>query len=267
MLQSFKPFAISVLLVLNGLLITTSCKKENVDPTAPVSGGTGGQSGYVVGKITDPQGSSLARATVFTDNTVIKGRGAEASSSADGSYKIQLVKGAGQWIAKGYILKQYNNRVYKIQLDPENPDSFSEEENPVRNFQWKLTGHIPDLSLNLYYGGYVELYRDLNANGLYDTENVELTFKPVGTLIDGSTGKTLKLQGGEKSPDSDFIMDIPIGRYTVSAIYKPTGEVLRVRNVLANDNSYTYANSVTVDFSGTEAPTRANSMAIGITNR
>ncbi|MBD2755551.1 carboxypeptidase-like regulatory domain-containing protein [Spirosoma validum] len=267
MLQSFRPFAIATLLSISGLLTTTACKQEPPEPKQPDSGGSNGQSGYVIGKITDPQGNTLSRATVYIDNTVLKGRGAEANSSADGNYKIQLVKGLGQWIAKGYVLKQYNNRVYKIQLEPENPDSFSEEENPVRNFQWKLTGHIPDLSLNLYYGGYVELYRDLNADGLYDTENVELTFKPVGTLIDGSTGKTLKLKGGEKSLDSDFIMDIPIGRYTISAIYKPTGQALRVRNALANDDSYNYANSVTVDFSGTEVPTRANSMAIGITNR
>lgn len=254
-------------LVLMGCAMT-SCKSDGSEPgpgePGPGEPGTGpnGQSGYVMGNVTDPQGKPLARATVYIANTVIKDRGAEVKTSSDGTYKIQLVKDLGQWVAKGYILKPYNDRVYKIQLDPENPDSFTEDEKPVRNFQWKLTGHIPDLSLDLYYGGTVELHRDLNAYEL-EHDKVELTFKPVGPLVDGSTGKTLKLQ--TKKRYDDFIRDVPIGRYTVTAIYKPTGEQLRVNDAFGDD--YDYQESITVDFLGTESAVRSNTMGIGYTNR
>ncbi|WP_460636401.1 carboxypeptidase-like regulatory domain-containing protein [Larkinella harenae] len=263
--KTFQALLGTTLFLLGTLASLTSCKSESPEPgTTPPDSGTGtkGQSGYLTGHVTDPQGKPLPRATIFTENTVIKDRGAEISTGADGSYKIQLVKNLGQWLAKGYILKSYNDRIYKIQLDPENPDSFSEDEKPVRNFQWKLTGHIPDLSLDLYYGGLVELYRDPNELDL-DNEKIEFTFKPVGPLIDGSTGKTLTLQ--TKKRYDDFIRDVPIGRYTITAVYKPTGEKLLVTDPWGDDLKYT--ESVTLDFLGRESATRSNHMGIGFTRR
>ena len=254
-------------LLIGSLITAVACKHQPVGPggeitPGPPAGGGSGKAGYLTGKVIDPQGKPLPRATIYTDNTVFKGRGSEVSSSADGSYQVQLVADLGQWVAKGFILKQYNDRVYKILLDPENPDSFTEEEKPVRNFQWKLTGHIPDLSLDMYYGGTVEMFRDPNAIELRDNENIEFTFKPVGPLIDGSTGKTLTLRA--KKRYDDFIRDVPIGRYAVTAIYKPTGEALQVRNVFEDGN---YSSTITVDFVGRESATRANMMGIGYTNR
>lgn len=251
----------TALLLIGSLTVFTSCKSNSIDPGTEPGNPSKGQSGYVIGKVTDPQRKPLPRATVYIDNTVIKGHGAEVSSGADGNYKMQLVKDMGQWVAKGYILKEYNDRVYKILLDPENPDSFSENEKPVRNFQWKLTGHVPDLSLDLYYGGTAELHRDPNAYEL-ETSKIEFTFTPVGPLIDGSTGKPLKLQ--TKKTYDDFLNDIPMGRYTVTAIYKPTGEKLRLIDAFGDD--YNYKESVTLDFLGRESAVRSNTMGIGFTN-
>ncbi|CCH03119.1 hypothetical protein FAES_5120 [Fibrella aestuarina BUZ 2] len=252
----------STVLLLGGLSLT-ACTKTNIDPTDPIDG-PGGKAGYLVGTVTDPHGKALPRATIYTDNTVFKGRGSEVKTSSDGTYQLQLVKNLGQWVAKGYILKQYNDRVYKISLDPDNADSFTDAEKPVRNFRWKLTGHIPDLSLDLYYGGTLEMSRDLNANELRDNENVEFTLTPVGPLIDGSTGKPLTLRA--KRRYDTFLKDIPMGRYRITAVYKPTGQALRVCDYY-NDSDYTYASSVTVDFTGTESATRANMMGISYTNR
>ncbi|GAB3921033.1 carboxypeptidase regulatory-like domain-containing protein [Larkinella terrae] len=264
-LTTISRISCAALILMGSLTSMTSCKSNSPGPDTENPGGpTAGKSGYLLGKVTDPQGNPLPRATVYTENDVFKGRGVEVSSGADGTYKIQLVKDLGQWNVRGYILKQYNGKVYKIQLDPENPDSFTEAEKPVRNFQWKLTGHIPDLSLDLYYGGTMEMFRDLNANELYDNENVEFTFKPEGKLIDGSTGKTLKIQA--KKRYNTIIKDIPIGRYTVTAIYKPTGEQLLVSDAWGDD-FVNYKPSVTMDFLGTESAVRSNSMGIGFTNR
>ncbi|GAB3717052.1 hypothetical protein GCM10027592_58840 [Spirosoma flavus] len=272
-LLSKRIIAGAVLLTVSSLLTLTACEtKPGVDPdnstTKPTDGGntdngkTDGKAGYLIGTVTDPQGKPLSRATIFTDNTVFKGRGSEVNTATNGTYQVQLVKDLGQWIAKGYILKQYNDRVYKINLEAENPDSFTEDEKPIRNFQWKLTGHTPDLSLDLYYGGTVETFRDLNADDLRDNENIEFTFKPVGPLIDGSTGKTLTLRS-KKRYDS-FIKDVAIGRYVVTAVYKPTGKALKVRDVYESGE---YATSITVDFTGRESATRSNMMGIGYTNQ
>ncbi|MFC5408676.1 carboxypeptidase-like regulatory domain-containing protein [Larkinella bovis] len=263
-MNTLNRFTWATLLLVGSLTTITACKSNGTEPEPENPGNsTKGQSGYLVGKVTDPQGKPLARATIYTENTVIKGRGAEVKSATDGSYKIQLMKDMGQWVVRGYILKEYNDRVYKILLDPENPDSFSENEKPVRHFQWKLTGHIPDVSLDQYYGGTAEMFLDPNADGLVDNENVEFTFTPVGPLIDGSTGKTLKLRAKKRYNTS--LKDIPLGRYTVTAVYKPTGEKLRVTDAWGDD--LLYKESVTLDFLGTESAYRANTMGIGYTNR
>lgn len=257
--------AIMGVFLLGTLLITTSCQTNPNEPTPAPGNGSTGLDGYLTGNVTDPQGKPLSKATVFIDHTVITGNGPEVKSTADGSYKIQMINLAGEWVAKGYILKSYNDRVYKIQLDPENDEPFTSDEKPVRNFQWKLTGHIPDLSLDLYYGGTMELSRDPNMYDLVDAENIEFTLTPVGPLIDGSTGKVLKLQAKKRYQSE--IKDIPMGRYKVTAVYKPTGEQLLVRNAWDFDDDIQYDSSVTMDFLGTESAVRYNSMSVGYTNR
>jgi hypothetical protein len=260
MKQSFRQTTSLCLTFLGSLLLLTACNLPTDSEPRP---NETGKSGYLAGKVTDPQGKPLAKATIYTDNTVIKGRGAEVTTASDGTYQVQIPKDLGQWVSKGYILKQYNDRVYKMALDPENPDSFTAEEKPVRHFQWKLTGHIPDLSLDLYYGGTAELFRDPNEEGLQDSENIEFTFTPTGVLIDGSVGKTLKLQSVKR--DRNFLKDIPMGRYKISAVYKPTGEPLLVADAWGDD--LTYQPTVTLDFWGTESHSRANRMGIAFTNR
>ncbi|WP_337043764.1 carboxypeptidase-like regulatory domain-containing protein [Emticicia sp. 17c] len=238
-----------------GASACTTPDNENPSPDKP-----GGQAGYLTGKVTDPSGKGLPKATIYIDNTVFKGRGSETTSAADGSYKIAVVPGLGQWVAKAYILKAYNGRVYKLMLDPENDDSFTQEEKPVRNFRWKLQGRMPDLSLNLYYGGAAELYKDPNEEEMQDSENIEFTFQPDGPLIDGSQGKTLKLRGGKAGTQNrNRLVDIPIGRYKITAVYLPTGKALQVKDAWNDDP---YQNSMIADFHGTEESYRANQMGI-----
>ncbi|WP_157505241.1 hypothetical protein [Dyadobacter beijingensis] len=66
--------------------------------------GTNGKSGYLVGKVTDQRGNGVAGATVFTENTVFKGRGAEVTSKNDGSYQMAVAAGLGQWTVDAYTL-------------------------------------------------------------------------------------------------------------------------------------------------------------------
>lgn len=258
MIHSLRTF--TMVCLVGSLLAITACNNPSVDPDKPGSSGT---DGYLVGKVVDPQGQPLPKATVYIDHTVLTGNGPEVKTAADGSYKMQMINLAGQWVAKGYILKQYNNRVYKIALDPENEESFTSTEKPVRNFQWKLTGHIPDLSLDLYYGGTIEMFRDPNVTDFNDNENIEFTLTPVGPLIDGSTGKVLKLRS--KKRYDTFLKDVPMGRYAITATYKPTGEQLLVCDAWGDE--FTYQPSVTLDFLGTESAYRSNNMGVAYTRR
>ncbi|QRR04004.1 carboxypeptidase regulatory-like domain-containing protein [Dyadobacter sandarakinus] len=242
-------------------LMVTSCTTSGIEPDET---GAGGKAGYLIGKVTDQKGRGLAGATIFIENTVFKNRGSEVNSSSTGDYQLAMVSGLGQWTVRAYTLTEYHDRVYKMFLHPDNTESFTEEEKPVRNFEWRIQGRTANKSVDLYYGGSAEIYRDINSD-IYDTENVAFTFQPVGPLIDGSTGKTLTLQGGKSgSNNHNRIDDIPIGRYKVTAIYKPSGDKLGVRDAW---NESEYHDEITIDFMGMEASYRANEIGLGFTNQ
>ena len=90
-----------------------------------------------------------------------------------------------------------------------------------------------------YYGMpviyYMARFEDPQYPGHYlDTDYVELTLVPVGPLIDGSAGHTLR-GFGERTGDGPAIVDVPLGRYTISGRYlspnhPPRSLLLRLRN-------------------------------------
>src|SRR3546814_2929132 len=115
------------------------------------------------------------------------------------------------------VLCRSNGQTYRLDLHPDNSDSFSDD-GAVRNFTWKLEGRAP-LNEYRYYGGLVTVFQDTDFHD--DMEDVELTLTPSGPLIDGSQGKTLVLrQGDHYWVQYGYLEDIPIGRYTVTAILK-----------------------------------------------
>src|SRR5690349_15900349 len=176
------------------------------------------QKGYVTGKVTDTKGNPLSGVKVYIDNTIFYNSGIGTTTDANGNYKIKGQQGAYRAYAEMTIT--FNNHPFKIEFHPDNYDAFAGEDGAVRNFQWKLTGERP-FNPGTYYGGYATLSKDPGGD-LYDAENIEFTFTPVGNLIDGSTGeKLVKSCGAPYSQTYYYIMDIPIGRYEITAVYKP----------------------------------------------
>ncbi|RRB02409.1 carboxypeptidase-like regulatory domain-containing protein [Larkinella rosea] len=227
-----------------GMLLSTGCSKSEDDPAA---GGTS-TAGYLAGRVTDSQGKPLPGATVLADNTLLYNSHLETSSDANGNYRIKMPNGRYRAIAE--IRKSYNGKDYRLSLKPDNTAAFAGSDGAVRNFQWVLTGEHPDQS-GLHYGGEVTLDMDILSE-LYDVENIEFTFAPVGPLIDGSAGKTLKLKSGEPHSDSyGRLVDVPIGRYKITAVHQPTGRVVQVKN---KNGTYAADGSVTLDFYGENAP-------------
>lgn len=227
-----------------GLLLNAGCSKSEDDPAA----GGSATAGYLVGQVTDSQEKPLPGATILADNTLLYNSHVETSSDAKGNYRVKTPTGSYRAIAQ--IKKSYNGKNYTLDLKPDNTAAFAGDDGAVRNFQWQLTGEDPEQS-GRYYGGEVTLDKDIMSE-LYDVENIEFTFTPVGPLIDGSTGKTLKLKSGEPHSNSyGRIPDVPIGRYRITAVHQPTGTVVQVKN---KNGTYASDGSATLDFYGENAP-------------
>lgn len=222
------------------MLIAASC----TDSESPSPDGSSPQEGYTTGKITSTDGSPMQGVKVVVDNTMFYASYSIGSSDENGNYKIQLPK-VGTFMASAQILKKYNGREYELDLHPDVYEEFSID-GAVRNFQWKLTGPRP-VEAQGYYGVTIEVNKDVMSS-IYDSENIEFTLVPVGNLIDGSKGKTLKLKHGKPySDDYGKLVDIPLGRYTMTAYYNgEAGKMpLKLRKHFSEDE---YESEMTVDF-------------------
>ncbi|GAB3504636.1 hypothetical protein GCM10027341_35260 [Spirosoma knui] len=235
---SFKSLTNKTLIALAfaGLITSSGCKKSGEEPTPGKL-----TAGYLSGRVIDPQGKPLAGASIFADNAQFYNDNLEASSDADGNYRIQTPNGS--WRATAQIRRTYNGKRYKLDLEVDNTNAFSGEDGAIRNFQWKLSGENPD-NPGSFFGGSVDVSNEI-GKGPYDPENIEFTFTPVGPLIDGSAGKPVVYRY-----DTYYgrIPDVPIGRYKITAVYKPTGTKLMLRNRV--DGVYAADGSVTMDFYG-----------------
>ncbi len=201
----------------------------------PVSGAP--EKGYATGKAVDTGGKPLADVEIVVNNTQFYNSNIVGRTDSKGQYKLQL--SPGSWYVRGTVKVQYDNRTYVLDLHPETDGAFAGTEGAVRNLRWKLTGAKPaEFGATGHYGGLVEVYGD----NIFDTDQVELTLEPVGTLIDGSTGQKIvrRLEGGSIGNTED----IPLGRYRITARHLSKGKAVKVR--LRNEGAY--ADEVTSSF-------------------
>ncbi|RYZ88622.1 MAG: carboxypeptidase regulatory-like domain-containing protein, partial [Proteobacteria bacterium] len=220
------------------LLVLLSCSKKGGE-----NGNDTPEKGFATGKVTNTDGTPFAGVKIVVDNTMIYNSYVATTSDAKGLYKVKLPS-VGTFLATAYIEKTYNGKKYKLDFHPDNIDEFSID-GAVRNFSYKLTGERPD-GLG-YYGGTINIDKDIMSE-IYDSENIEFTLVPVGTLIDGSTGATLKLKHGAPSTETyGKLVDVPIGRYNVTAEYISGGirKALQLKNRVS-DGPYT--NKLQIDF-------------------
>lgn len=220
------------------LLLLLSCSKKNEQ-----AGGNEPEKGYATGKVTNADGTPFPGVKIIVDNTMIYNSYVATTTDAKGLYKVK-VPPVGTFLTTAFIEKTYNGKKFKLDFDPDNIDEFSID-GAVRNFTFKLTGARRD-GLG-YYGGTISIDKDVLST-IYDSENIEFTLTPVGALIDGSQGQTLRLKHGQPNTETyGKLVDVPIGRYNVSAEYisGSTRKPLKVKNGLGNGS---FGNTVQLDF-------------------
>lgn len=196
----------------------------------PVTGGgAGGGSSpdaladRVTGIVRDTRGRPIAGARVRIENDFIY---YDVRTDAEGRY-VSPVLPVGGFKVLAWTDVNYAGADYQLRLGMPNLsdyDFFTPGAGAVRNFQWQLTGRIPDREAGGsagYFGGTLEL---MNGTGsIYEQrmdagDSVVLKLEPVASLIDGSTGETLyRTVTVKPGSDTSYALDIPVGVYRVTA--------------------------------------------------
>lgn len=226
--------------IIGVILVTTSCKKNANNPD-----GNEPEKNVAKGRVTDTQARPLKGVSILIDNTIIYNSYISGTTADDGSYKIALRNGAWRAYARMKVL--FNGKTYSVDLHPDNSEGFGGE-GAVRNFSWKLTGRKAE-PLAGVYGGTVLVDKHVLST-IYDAENIEFTMTPVGNLIDGSAGQVIRIKPGMPgSATQDKLYDLPIGRYTVTAIYhSSSGNIpVKLRDRINNANG-PFVASLQLDF-------------------
>lgn len=198
--------------------------------------------GWVKGKATDKAGNPLAGVVIFMDG--YSDNNLQFTTQADGTYRIRLQPGAYKALA--WYNTTWDGQAFKIDLKPDTTDTLNDTDGAIRNFTWELTGSkiAPDMGS---YGAY--LYVNVGSDNFFveDQDNITYTLTPSGPLIDGSAGEVITRKGGApRTAEWGKILDIPVGRYTITGVYAPPGkqpQTLRFRNAWAR-NPGEYAESL-----------------------
>lgn len=86
----------------------------------------------------------------------------------------------------------------------------------IRDFRWKLEGTIEDRGNDTYFSGQVRAMPVFRRDGDFSGETtIELRIEPMGKLVDGSSGKTIRrtvIIG-----NTPFAENVPLGNYRVTA--------------------------------------------------
>ena len=222
-------------LLLSGCLGVTTTETGG-PPTAPATHPGDAEPFVVKGRVTTASGEPLVGAEVWADNTLAYNSNVLATTTAEGSYRIELPRqDVTTWRVGGNARLEYHGQRYEISLVGDQ-SPFGSAEGAVRDLRLVLTGPIPELA-GSFYGATVAVHTDLDETQITDTDNLEVTLTPDGPLVDGSAGQVLtrRVTGGWQ------VQDVPIGRYNVTAKHHhPDGRivdlVVRIRN---SGNGYT----------------------------
>lgn len=208
---------LSFLPALFPLLLFASCSKDadSTDMPGPKAG--------VSGKATTADGRPLANARIILEHTVWHNRSFSATADSKGEYSTTLpAEPDGSWTAKAQVERNAYGQTYRFDLHPSAADAFTRTQAVVRNFTWKLSGTRPSGGS---YGAHIDLYAWGTEAPL---DKIKLVLTPLDpVLVDGSPATALE-RSVEEVAGTFMAKDVPIGRYSVKAIY--AGKTLLLKN-------------------------------------
>jgi len=186
------------------------------------SGGAQAEPWKVKGVVVDTRGRPLRDAVVWVKPALTTGV-VITRTDAQGQYTASLLPNLDMpYRAFAWHQVVYRGQTFCLRLAATSYaqyETFTPSAGVIRNFKWQLSGAMPDAAGgNNYFGAEVRLMHttwrsDQEIAALDST--VEVTLVPDGPLIDGSAGETLvkSAKVGE-----NFLYDIPVGHYTVTAV-------------------------------------------------
>jgi hypothetical protein len=206
-----------LLLAILASLPFSACSKSEDSTDIP------GPKAAVSGKATTADGRPLADARIILEHTVWYNRYISTSANSKGEYSTTLpAEPEGSWTAKAQVERSAFGQTYRFDLHPSANDAFTRSQAVVRNFTWKLSGTRPSGGS---YGAHIDLY----AWGTdVPLDKIKLVLTPIDpVLVDGSPATVLE-RSVEEVAGTFMAKDIPIGRYTVKAVYG--GKTLLLKN-------------------------------------
>lgn len=227
------------------LILLFSCTDEEV---IPQEGTPGTSAPYTVtGTIIDTKGNPVAGAKVRADNDALYGS-AEVTTDANGKYTLPKLE-IGGWKIYAWKEVSYKGKIYHLRMGMPNDSDYNAfspgEKGAIKNFQWQLSGIIPDRprsnkSPSGYFGGSLSFINmDPDANSIPKNTDITITLTPIAgaALFDGSTPQTIQksftIEGGNEF--NYWIHDIPQCEYRITAESNLNG-IKKI--VLLSDNFY-----------------------------
>ncbi|WP_019012107.1 hypothetical protein [Deinococcus aquatilis] len=204
---------------------------------------------YVMnGTVRTEAGEPLAGVEVFADHTAFYNMNALGKTDTQGRYRIALAHQPGTWAAGGYLRLSFGGQTYEVRLSPDNDTPFDGAQGAVRDFTLSADD-LPSGKVNPYVAhSAVEL----------DYDSLEFTFTPDGPNIMGSTTPFTR-----PFTDGSGVLDVPIGRYFVSATHLLNG--VKEQFLLSSADQKTFAPRVLAMFHN-EGDRYGNTMELYLKN-
>lgn len=248
---------LAALLVASGAAHAAEEKVPVLKPLTP-------KPNYVVGRCVNMQGEPLGGVRIFMKGvTLAGGQNTEtfAKTKADGSYSMRVP--AGVYAVYATHTATFNDQDFKLSLEALDGESDQQDstEGVVEDFVWKIKGLRPGEKAKAtierewnyaYYGArvypdarrslgqYTNLEDKTSLSQLYPPDSqLEITLKPQGPLIDGSTGTAIteRLRLGDQGLWMFGIRNIPIGIYTATTkVITPDGAEVPVKCKVQEEN-------------------------------
>ncbi|AFZ67224.1 carboxypeptidase-like regulatory domain-containing protein [Deinococcus peraridilitoris] len=227
--------------------------------------------GMMTGRITTTAGKPLAGAVVNVFGFTKAGEQVRitARTGADGIYAVNLPPGGLYGVSNAFAplktaLGVVDHRLHPLERNFEVP--VSNAGGITRNFELRLSG-LKAVESNVsrdpreptnYYGQLIRAHLRGGSSSM-DFQGTMLEFKltPVGSLADGTKGKTLIFRRSAKHLNTDtglgfdldqtqVLPDVPLGAYKATATVKKPGGT--PQNILLSRDGNTPGPSITVEF-------------------